>query len=44
MKPIHSYQLGQTSGYNGVVMTDTKQQIFSKTQINHLHNKSLAAT
>lgn len=31
MKAIHGDQLGRTSGYNGVVMTDTKQQIFSET-------------
>lgn len=31
MKTIHGDQLGQTSGYNGVVITDTKQQIFSDT-------------
>lgn len=37
MKAIHGDQLGQTSGYDGMVMTDTKQQIFSKTQIKYLH-------
>lgn len=31
MKAIHGDQLGLTSGYNGVMMTDTKQQIFSDT-------------
>lgn len=34
MKDIHGDQLGQTSGYNGVVMTHRKLQIFS--QINKI--------
>lgn len=37
MKAIHGDQLGRASGYDGMVMTDTKQQIFSETQIKYLH-------
>ncbi len=38
MKTIHVDQLSKPSGHSGVVMTDTKQQIFSKTYIKYLHN------